>query len=445
MYPGMIRAALAIVVIAGASLLLPWEPVFDPWGWLVWGREAGALDLDTSGGPSWKPLPVLFTTVFSPFPTAAPELWLFVARVGWLAAVALAALLAARLASRRGAGREERFAAAAIAGIGVVLLADGFTPWLRQFAGGLSEPLLTALVLAAVERGLAGRSRAALALAVAAALLRPEAWPFLIAYATWLWRREPAMRAACAVAIGAVAALWVVPDLLGSGSALTGADRAREGTGSAPVEALEVLMRAAALPLAALWVGFGLAVADARRRDDRAVLVLAAGALAWIALVAVMAAGGYAGLPRFVAPAIGVVCALGSGGLAALAARALSGLRAGVRPRGVGAAIAALGIAVIGQAGIRASDLEDAASEATALGAAHDDLARIIESGGRERFHACGAVVVGSIEGQTAVAWRLDLPMDSVEVSGAPPERGVYLERTESGWRASELGCPNLS
>ena len=81
---------VGIAGIAALSLLAPFEPLYDPWAWLVWGRELAALDLDTGAGPSWKPLPVLVTTLLSPAGGAAPELWLFVARTGWLAAVALA-------------------------------------------------------------------------------------------------------------------------------------------------------------------------------------------------------------------------------------------------------------------------------------------------------------------------------------------------------------------
>src|SRR4051812_50058448 len=63
------RAGLAAVVAACfalglLSLAAPTTPTYDPWAWLIWGREILHLSLDTRFGPSWKPLPVLITTVF---------------------------------------------------------------------------------------------------------------------------------------------------------------------------------------------------------------------------------------------------------------------------------------------------------------------------------------------------------------------------------------------
>ena len=33
----------------------------------MWGREIVHVNLQTTGGPTWKPLPVIFTTLFAPF------------------------------------------------------------------------------------------------------------------------------------------------------------------------------------------------------------------------------------------------------------------------------------------------------------------------------------------------------------------------------------------
>ena len=52
----LLLAAVALL-IAALSLLIPSTPSYDPWAWLVWGSEIVHLDLHTTGGPSWKPLP----------------------------------------------------------------------------------------------------------------------------------------------------------------------------------------------------------------------------------------------------------------------------------------------------------------------------------------------------------------------------------------------------
>ncbi len=106
--------------------------------------------------------------------------------------------------------------------------------------------------------------------------------------------------------------------------------------------------------LAGLWVAAGYAVWTARQRGEREIVVLAAGALAWIAVVAVLAAAGYAGIPRFAAPAAAIGCVLGAVGVVRLAAR-LGGMeRTDPRRPALAAACAALAVALIGQGAIRA-------------------------------------------------------------------------------------------
>src|SRR3954468_7308416 len=88
---------LAVLVLAGLTFLLPSAPTYDPWAWIVWGREVLHLDLSTVEGPSWKPLPVLLTTPFALAGPLAPDLWLLVARTGAIAGVVLAFRLTRRL------------------------------------------------------------------------------------------------------------------------------------------------------------------------------------------------------------------------------------------------------------------------------------------------------------------------------------------------------------
>jgi hypothetical protein len=307
------RLAAASLALAAVSLLLPWALAFDPWSWLVWGREVTRLELDTAGGPSWKPLPVVATTILTLAGGAAPALWLVLARAGGLLAIAGAAALAGRLAG----------AVASVAAAAAMALSDW---WLLNTALGNSEGLLAAAAVWAVVAQLAGRHRIALALLLAAALLRPEAWPFLGGYALWLWRtgREPL--GLLAVTLLPVPLLWFGPDVLGAGGAL-GASSAARGTASpqsavyADFPALEVLADFAELltipALLAAAAGAALGGTIARR--------LAAAGLAWVALVAVMTQAGYAGNPRYNVAAAAVGCVLAGVGVAALARRVASG------------------------------------------------------------------------------------------------------------------------
>jgi MFS family permease len=438
----------ALVALAAAlSLLLPYMPVYDPWGWLVWGRELARLDLATASGPSWKPLPVLIDAPLSLLGGAAPELWLLVARAGWLLAPLLAAVLAWRLAGAA-SGRWRWLAVAVAAGSGG-LSGDAFTPPVRQLTGGLSEPLLVALVLGAVWLALERRPRAALWLGVAASLLRPECWIFL---AVWAWRevrRDPALRPDAIAAAVLIPLAWFVPDLLAAGNALEGSETARQG-GLELDEVPQVLSRALAAPLAAVWVGVALFLAGGRREEesDRALTVLLAAALAWVGLVAAMAVAGYAGLPRFLAPASAVFSVAGAVGLARVGAGAFAG---GAGHRGLAVAAVVTAIVALAGFGLRAAEVPGDVETVAAQARSQRDLFELADRVGAERLLSCGGEVrVTQLLAQTALAWRLDVPLASVRVRRRP-EYGVALstkplpggkQLAQVGrWRALQLSC----
>ena len=91
------RVALAVLGLTALTFLAPAAPTYDPWAWIIWGREIVHLDLSTVDGPSWKPLPVLLTTPFSLFGGLAPDLWVFVARAGAIAGIVMLFRLGRRL------------------------------------------------------------------------------------------------------------------------------------------------------------------------------------------------------------------------------------------------------------------------------------------------------------------------------------------------------------
>src|SRR5919107_442544 len=73
---GFVLAIAAALALASLSLLYPSTPSYDPWAWIQWGRDILQFELNTDTGPSWKPLPVMFATVFAVFGAAAPDLLL---------------------------------------------------------------------------------------------------------------------------------------------------------------------------------------------------------------------------------------------------------------------------------------------------------------------------------------------------------------------------------
>lgn len=295
------RLVLACAALAALSLLLPWALAFDPYAWLVWGREIGRLELDTSAGPSWKPLPVLVTTPLAVLGSGAAEaLWLVVARAGALLGVAGAGALAWRL----GGGRAGAAGAALVVALGPW--------WWFNAALGNSEGLLAASVLWAAVAHLAGRERLALTALLAGGLLRPEVWPFLGLYGLWLGLGERRALPLAAASLAAIPLAWFVPGALGGG----GASEAAQGPPSAgsaalaDVPFLAVLVDAVEL----LTVPAVLAVLLALATRDRRILLLAAAAAGYVLLVAVMTQAGYAGNPRYLVPAAAVGAALAGAG-----------------------------------------------------------------------------------------------------------------------------------
>ena len=448
-------AVAACLLLAVASLLVAHEPVYDAWSWLVWGRELVGLDLDTSSGPSWKPLPVLLAAPLSLAGDGAPDLWLVVTRTSWLLGVVLAGALAHRLTDSLD-GRL-RLAAAAFAGLSLLLLADDVTMWARQGAAGMSEPVLVTLVLAAVLAALHRRPGLALALAFLAALVRPEVWPLLAIYGLWLWRAEPRLRGWVAAVGIAVPALWFIPDLLASGGAATGVQRARQGDGTPGHAVLEVLSRAWMMPLVAAWPLALLAVvpravrgrargpepaaaelcarapepgvAELCARAPRScaprrlpVLLLAAGALAWVAIVAAMAARGFPGLARFMAPAGALAGVAGGVGLARLLAlgrerRALTA-----------AACAVLVVATVPQLAGRIGELPHSMTTTASVAHSHDRLRGLVRDIGRRPLLTCGRLATSDVLVRTALAWELEVGLARVVSFGLPPTRsGAFV------------------
>ena len=419
---GFAVAVAAALALGALSLLYPSTPSYDPWAWIQWGRDILQLELNTDTGPSWKPLPVVFTTVFAPFGDAAPDLWLVVARAGGILALVMCFRMASRLVGGGRAG-----VAAGLVAAGAMTLSTYF---LRNTMMGYSEALLIALVLFAIERHLDGHRGHAFALGFGAALLRPEVWPFIGLYGVWLMWKEPVHRR-LVVALGAATAfLWLAPEWWGSGEPLRAASRATEvANGSIALQenpALELFKRARALLMPVDKLGVVLALAfgawyAARTRRIPLALWLAAAAAAWIGLVAVMTQGGFAGNERYLAMPIALAAVLAGAGWA-WAGRALARLAPASAYRWAGPAVAAvLVLAALPLASPRLGELDTDNEVLHFQANARDDLERAVDSyGGRERALACGDIYAGAYN-VAMVSWMLDVPGEAVEFRPSIP------------------------
>jgi len=420
-----VKAVLACLALAALSLLFAGVPSYDPMAWLVWGREIAHLDLSTVDGPSWKPLPVAFTTVFSLFGGAAPALWLVVARAGSLLGAVLAYRIAARLAG----------AAAGVIAVAALVLSRG---WLWSDWIGYSEGILIALSLLAIERHLDGRHRQALLAAFFAALLRAEVWPFVAAYALWLWWREPGTRRLTLALAALVPALWLVPELIGSGDALRAAGRARDPTVGSGVPALAahpalaLLDSATEAVIVPVLVGFALALFRPRPRPgvDRVTLSLGVGVLAWIGVVAAMTQVGYSGNPRYLIGPAGVACVVAGVGWARAGGALFPRLKLPTALIG-GATVAVLAAASLPWALPRIG-----AMRAAAPGVAHEaDLQHTLPhairlAGGRGRLLSCAPLATHRYT-TPRVAWAMRVHL--ADVQPAAGTRGVVIQARSGG------------
>ena len=164
------------LVIGAATVLIAPALGYDAWAWMVWARELTQLSLDTTGGPSWKPLPVIVSAPFAWIDGLAPFLWLALMRGAALYSLWLAGRCAARLA-----GPVAATAAFGFAAFGLLVSTD--LP--RTALYGSSEPLLVVCVLAAGLAFLSKRPIVALGLVAIGGLIRPELWLIGGIYGLW--------------------------------------------------------------------------------------------------------------------------------------------------------------------------------------------------------------------------------------------------------------------
>jgi hypothetical protein len=475
--PGRFYTALILValIVGAVSLLIPSTPSYDPWAWIVWGREIVHINLQTTGGPSWKPLPMLFTTVFAVFDKAEPDLWLVVARAGAFAAVAMVFRLSFRLTRQIGShftgpdgrtdglvGSVPALLAGLIAAIGLAL-SGGFV---SDNALGYSEGLATAVILIAVERHLDGRPRQAFAVGFLAALDRPEIWLFWGPYGLWLFWKDAGARKLVIGLFVLIPLLWFLPEYWGSGHFLRGVNRAQHPRSNSnafarcpfcaelvdsawPTILLRIKLAAAVL------VGIvGIVLVGGWRRErvqalrtPKAIAQATAAAigiagLAWFVVIAVMTQIGFSGNNRYlvIGSALVEICGAVAWGWAA---QELGNLARGILQRGrstagatlargsswIGAVIAGLAFALLPSwVGGNLISISRTHRSLVYQARLREGAAKVVaDYGGAAKLLRCGSVMTEGFQ-VPMVAWtlgvhtlRIEAPPASVENAGPAP------------------------
>ncbi|MBV8988700.1 MAG: hypothetical protein JO372_09090, partial [Solirubrobacterales bacterium] len=450
------------------SLLIPSTPSYDPWAWLVWGREIAHLNLKTTSGPTWKPLTVIFTTVFSVSGKAQPDLWLVVARTGALMALAMTFKIAWRFTRQlvqapADATRGVRVVVALPALLAGLLAAASLVDsrgFIADNALGYSEGLMTALVLIALDRHLDGARRQAFVVGFAAALDRPELWLLWGPYGLYLWWKDPGARKLVLALFALIPVLWFLPEYWGSGHLFRGVTRAHtprsnsaafascpfctEFKGHAWITVVNRLKYASLLAMAVaafqLWRlrGSWLRASSTPEYVRGLAGLLTAGAVGfgWWIGVAVETQAGFSGNDRYLVLGVALVSTAGAVGwgwgaaaVSRLLVRAVKAIGAGrlASPVLVGsvAVIAAIVVFLAIPPWIGKKVVSLPVTHRALVYQAHlrEDLTKAVSQlGGRKSVLACGSVMTEGFQ-VPMVAWTLGVHTLQIE---APPLSAPY-------------------
>ncbi len=461
---------LLALALAGLSLLYPSTPSYDPWSWLVWGREIFHGSLHIAGGSSWKPLPVIFTTVLAAFGSAQPNLWLLIARAGAVISVLMTAKLAMRITwALTVRGREDGWAqrlswGGRAAAIAPALLAGAIalvcTTFTAHFPGnmllGYSEGVMVAATLIAAERAWDGHHHQAFALGIIPSLDRPEFWIIWGPYGLWLmWRDRRAIPLVLGLGV-LMLLLWVIPQKLGGGTVknLVSHPRHNHSAGSAVNSTFPLWdeMSTQVWPLVLERVEFAALiqmavtaylVARARQRlggwwnavRDNGAAVAAAlsstvGFLWWV-LISIETQAGFAGNPRYAILGVMLVYVGGSAAygwaslglaslLGALGRRLLPRWGAGWGQRAAAGTVAMTAVFMFVPSWFthRMLTIRSIRYDVRYQAQLREGIASLIrQAGGAKRVTACGSIMTENYQ-VTIVSWYLGVPISSVQSAG---------------------------
>ncbi len=437
-------AALVLVVIsAGLVLWVDTRPGYDPYGWLVWGKLTVHWNLDTNGAPSWKPLPFLFTVPFAVVGHYALWLWMILSVAVSLSGLVFAWRIAERLTAAPPARRWAGYAAGAFAALALL----GIRDYTHFIFSDQSDTMIVSLCLAAIDCQLSGRRNWAFWLWVLGALGRPEVWPFLGVYSVWAWRTFPSMRRMLVAGIVLIPAFWFGIPALTAKSAFIAGDNAlhspRELHSNKLLGTLDRFLDLQELPV---WLTGILAAVIAAARRQWFVLLLAAGAVAWVVVEVAFVLHGYPGVPRYLFEPVAIVCVLGG----VFVGRALLDgttvlARLGLRRSPAfgtalaGAIVLVVLVSLVPAARLRVrlerADLAHERARTKEINRLHTAIVRV---GGIQRILACGRPNI-PIGYQSIFAWYTGLKIGDLYVSQKHerlhPSPLVNIYPLRDGWK----------
>jgi hypothetical protein len=308
----VLTAAALLVVSAIIVLAARARPGYDPYGWLVWGKLTIHLKLDTNGAPSWKPLPFLFTVPYALVGHYALWLWMVSSVAISLSGPIFAWRIAFKLTDADPARRYGAYVAGLFAALLVLAIQDplGYT-YAHYILSAESDTMIVAICLAAIDCHLSGRHRWAYWLWWLGALGRPEVWPYWVLAGAWLWRSAPAYRRWVLASIALLLVLWFgIPGLtsksfLTAGNIAENSPRAIHGN-----KVTGTIHRFFQLEPTAMWFMAAVVLALAAYRRRRTILLLTAGALAWVVIEIAFALHGFPAVPRYMFEPAAVVAVL---------------------------------------------------------------------------------------------------------------------------------------
>ncbi|HEX3688360.1 MAG TPA: hypothetical protein VHV28_01645 [Solirubrobacteraceae bacterium] len=432
----------ACIVSALFVVISGMRPSYDGFGFLVWGRQVLHWNLNTDGAPSWKPLPFLFTL---PYAVAGRgQLWLWMGTA--VAGAVFGSVFAARVAFRlTGASPDRRYApyvAGAFAGTGVL----GINTYMHLVLIANSDPLIVAVLLAAIDCHLCRRYRLAFGMLVLASLGRPEAWVFAGLYGLWLMWEVRTVSICLMVITGLVfiPACWFsIPALTSKSWFISGDLALNQQTVIHGNKIIGVINRFRSLYELPMQLAMLIGVVLAALRRDRATLLVVGAAATWLLIEVAFAYHGWSAVSRYMIEPAAVMVAVAGGGIGWL----LADTRTSKVLRWLGPVVAlGLIVALAPDARSRVRTVRGLIEDSRHSAKQIDRLHKVIDDdGGPDAIKACGQPV--SLLGfQSTVAWFVNLNVGNVGFRpGKSIGRGdqiVLFKPHDNGWQVRLYNLP---